>query len=455
MKLYSSLLVLIFSLSTYAQVGVSPLFTYGNLSAFDEVTNLRTGIAIEIEDTGTQGYDLLSVGKAYLSAGAQGTTNIGSGFYTGLGLYPSFNGYAKWTAKVKNREDFSRTLPLSKERLFEMNTGDAIYWNALGGVTVNIAVGYGPVAAGPKVSIEGGYAVYVERKDKDQFYVEVRRLKTHTFGVLAGTYIAYAELSRLVEKTTGLAFLIDAGTRKGEELILDLVRNGRADRVQESDVTRARIGDLSALKILSGAHAAVGTPFIPVIELRRGSGSEVVTETRNDIWGNTSDLTRAVSFKDRSVRLFKKKSYFQSAALVEEGTRSGTQVLRAQLHWYRKGNRMTTNTLRKALVKLRNQTAMKFPEFSVPQNEKLGFAKVSAAVDLSATLTQKLRNKFSLTSTKETAKHLQSYWQGPVSFGKLKDLLKKCGGTLTLEVSGERIARVIQRESFEEVNCEL
>jgi hypothetical protein len=203
--------------------------------------------------------------------------------------------------------------------------------------------------------LEGGFAVYVEKKDASTYYAEVRRMRASTFGVLAVTYVAYAEISRLVEKTTGLAFVIDASTEEGLDLLLGLVCRGRADRLQESDRVRYQMGDLSVLKTLTTAKAVAGTPFVPVIELKRGSGVEIIHEERSNILDNTSSVTRVLSFRDRSVRLFRRQTYMQTAALAESNERNGASEVRAQLHWFRKGNRMTGKSLTKALTKLINQ----------------------------------------------------------------------------------------------------
>ncbi len=438
-----------------ADIGVNPLFTYGNLQRFDEVTNLTPAETPEIDESGEQGYDLLSVGKAYVSGGAQGSTSLGTEFYTGLGLYPSLNAYSKWSARVPNRsglESFSRSLPLTRERLLAMRTGDAAYWNALGGVALSLSFGSGPISAGPKVILEGGFAVYVERKDASTYYAEVRRMRAGTFGVLAGTYVAYAEISRLVEKTTGLAFLIDASTEEGLDLLLGLVRRGRADRLQESDRVRYQVGDLSALKTLTSAKAVAGTPFVPVIELKRGSGVEIIHEERSDIWDNTSSVTRALSFRDRSVRLFRRQTYMQTAALAESTERNGASEVRAQLHWFRKGNRMTGKSLTKALTKLINQTGLTSLRVPMPAGS-LGFAKVAFTATPSPTLLEALKVKYALQSPKEIARKFQSYWNGPEAFGEIQALIEACGGSIELEVSGEKLKRFVRAESYPEVAC--
>ncbi len=438
-----------------ADIGVNPLFTYGNLQRFDEVTNLTPGDSPEVDERGENGYQILSVGKAYLSGGAQGSTSIGTDFYTGLGLYPSVNAYSKWSGRVNSvseLENFSRALPITRERLLAMKTGDAAYWNALGGVAVSLSVGSGPISAGPKVILEGGFAVYVERKDASTYYAEVRRMRAGTFGVLAGTYIAYAELSRLVEKTSGLAFVIDASTEEGLDLLLGLVRRGRADRLQESDRVRYQVGDLSALKTLTSAKAVAGTPFVPVIELKRGSGMEIIHEERSDIWDNSSTVIRALSFRDRSVRLLRYQTYMQTAALAESTERNGVSELRAQLHWFRKGNRMSGRSLGKALTKLINQTGLTSLQVSVPQGG-LGFAKVDFTATPSSALLKALAEKFELKSPKEIARKFQSYWNGPRAFAEIHALIQACGGSVILEVSGQKLKRFVNAQSYPEAAC--
>ncbi len=460
MKLLAVLLF-IMNWTSYAGVSVDPIFTYGNYQVFDEIVNLKPADSprIELEETGDLGYNLLSTRKIFISAGLSSVTNISDNIYTSLGLFPSYNSYAKWSYKFFSKDEleaFEHKVPTSIVEVRKMRSGDSVYWNSLGGVAINLALGSGITSIGPKVAIEGGHSIYLEKKSENSIYLEVRRVSTKSVGVLAGAFLAYSEVSRLAEKTLGASFLIDISTSQGEQLFEDMIQKGRIDYAQDSNEAKVKIGDVSSLKVLKSAKLVAATPFFPLLQFKRGKGMEIVEEDREDIWDNNSQVTRAISFREGSVRLFSKQIEMETAALVEEVMMNNTFSNKAQLYWFKKGNRFKLSSLKKALKKIESKTGLNF-DIDLPEgNDKIGFAKISFSLIPSQAVFKAIKENHQLASAKDTAKFLQKFWKDEDKFSVILDLVKRCGGDLSLELAGEKITRLVQRISYSEVqNCQL
>ncbi len=114
---------------------------------------------------------------------------------------------------------------------------------------------------------------------------------------------------------------------------------------------------------------------------------------------------------------------------------------------------MKVSSLHKAILKLSQQTGLDELQEALPQNQSLGYAKVSFTVSPSKSLINYLKMKHQLEDAKETAKFLQKFWNGPKSFGPLLKLIEKCGGKWTLEISGKLIAKVVREKSISEKDC--
>ncbi len=460
MKMIATLLLLVTGTS-FAGVSVDPIFTYGNYQVFDEIINLKPADSslVELEETGDYGYDLLSTRKIFISAGLSSVSNISDNLYTSLGLFPSYNSYAKWSYKFSNKDEleaFEHKVPTSIAEVRNMNSGDAVYWNSLGGVALNLALGSGITSIGPKVAIEGGHSIYLEKKSENSIYLEIRRVSTRTIGILAGAFLAYAEVARMAEKTKGSSFLIDISTAQGEQLFEDMIQKGRIDYAQESDESKVKIGDVSSLKVLKSAKIVAATPFFPLLQFRRGRGMEVIEEDREDIWDNNTQVTRAISFKEGSVRIISKQIEMETAALVEEIIENDIITNKTQLYWFKKGNRFKVSSLKRALKKIESKTGLNFDIVLPEDNEKIGFAKISFSLTPSQAVFNAIRESHQLTTAKSTASFFQKFWKDEDKFSVIFDLVKRCGGSLSLEIAGEKITRLIQQTNYSELqNCQL
>lgn len=456
-------LALYSSLALAADVsGVSPLFTYGNYQRFDEVTNLTPAVSeqeVELEETGRDGYLVQASRKIYASAGAAIAASepmpVGDLYgWASVGLFPQFNTYANTTQSIKNIEGitpFKFKLPKNPEDFDSLTVGDSFYWNTKIGLTLNLSLGVSVVGVGPKVSIEGGHAVYVEKKSDTQVYIEILRLKTTSWGLLGGTYIGYAELSKAVSKAKGFSFLIDLSTENGKKAYEFLMHHKRLDLLQENASTAdVKIGDMNSLQVLTSKKMALSTPFIPVLEFKRSKDIELVEESREDIWNNKSETVRAVSVKQRTTRILKKQSIFQTSALYQTQVSNGAFSEQAQLHWFKKGNRMTIKRLNKALKRLVKATGMK-DEFSITLPEKASkkYAKVDLTVSLSPVLVMTLQKVFKLNTPKETVKYLQKSWDSKDNFQKMMKMIQTCGGSWKFEFAGQNFTRLIKERKFE------
>jgi|GEM_PF-6049791 len=453
--------ILLSSLSAYTadQIGINPIFTYGDFQKFDEVVNNTPYIGeMGILDDSSYGYNLQSMRKVYLSLGLQALQSFeikdGTYGYLSLGLFPTKNTYAKHIIRFATKNElqaYSYELPTNADILERFNIGDAVYWNSLGGVTLNLGLGTFPVAIGPKVGYEGGYSVYVEKKPENKAYVEIRRLNTKTVGFIAGVIISYAERSKLSERTQGISLLIDLNQASGREIYNKVIAEGRIDLAENDPAVKFKIGDVDSLKILNiNSRFAIGTPFIPVIEFSKASESEEVLESRSNIWSESSELDQAISRRTRSTRFFGNQNKMETSALVSKKTiNKNKSEVTAQLLWERKGNKIQFKHLRNSLNKLIAQTNVQEINMEFPYiRYNLGYAKIALSVIFSNLAIQKISQNSGLKKSSDISRKIQNYWNGPESFSKALELISLCGGELKFEISGESLPRTVKFKNF-------
>jgi hypothetical protein len=463
-KIIISLFVLATNVYASELTSVMPFVAHGDLHAQDRVVNLKTDQAREfILDDYSQGLELIATRKVFASAGvllnfsqAVSANTFGWG---ALGLFPLYNSFAKFYHRfdsLEAMEQFEVKIPNDAETLDTYRTGDAAFFTKLGGVSLNLVAGIGQIGLGPKVFLEGGFSFYVEKKDDNKVYVEMRNIFTHNYALLAGTWIAFAELTKLVERSKGFGFELDLNDQEARELYRELVQEGRIDKLQNSSRQAYIVSTVDARRVTNKKKMALGTPIIPLIEFFRSKELESTEEFRESNWAGEEEVVRVVSLKKRSNRFFKRQRFKETVAISELEAKTNKRKL--ALVYEDHGNRFNFNKLARSINRLKSMTGLSFlDQINPPQlKEKLGNITMGFSLSASDVLINKLIEKNKIKSEKDLAKLAQSFWRNSSRFNQFYSWIKSCGGELDFTLSGQRLAQISEKQSYESnLDCTL
>jgi hypothetical protein len=448
-------LLLSFQALAIDYVGTRPMVLYGDIRRFDEIVNLtpaNSDTALEL-DQHENGVEVIATRKIYASAGvlvnlsqavAANTFAWGS-----LGIFPVIESYAKFYKVFETpeeRQDYKFTIPDQASALDQWTTGQAAFYNALGGISMFLYSGISQLGIGSQVVIEGGYSIYIEKKEDEKVYLELQRVSTKGITALTGTFISYAELGTMAEKSKGHAYNIDLKVAEQREALNDLLQRGLLVKLQKLDATHAQIiGNISINKKQNHKKIALSTPIIPVLDFSRTSNVQTTEIDRENIWGAIEDISIAEKSFDRSNRAFKFKKDFSRAAIITRDNQ--TQKLSIDLNWNSKTSMAKTKRVKRIFKRFVQDTKQNWVESINLDNltkEKLGYFEVNLDYSLSDEAVAKLsQNK----SIKQLAREMANIWKKD-QFATALKILRTCGGSLKVAVQGERVSRLVKETTY-------
>ena len=436
-------------------VGTRPMVLYGDIRRFDEVVNMTpaTNSGVFELDQYENGLEVIATKKIYASAGvlvnlsqavAANTFAWGS-----LGIFPVIESYAKFYKVFETpeeRQDYKFTIPDQASALDHWTTGQAAFYNALGGISMFLYTGISQLGIGSQVIIEGGYSIYIEKKQDEKVYLELQRVSTKGITALTGTFISYAELGTLAEQSKGHAYNIDLKTAEQREALNDLLQRGLLVKLQKLDATHAQIiGNISITKKQNHKKIALSSPIIPVLDFSRTSKVKTTEIDRENIWGAIEDISIAEKSFDRSNRAFKFKKDFSRSAIITRDNQ--TQKLSIDLNWNSKTSMAKTKRVKRIFKRFVKDTQQNWVESINLDNldeKKLGYFEVNLDYSLSDEAVSKLsQNK----SIKQLAKEMANIWKKD-QFSTALFILKTCGGKLKIALQGERVSRIVKETTY-------
>ncbi len=438
------------------------LSTYNDIRRFDQIvaqTPAQDPLQVHLlrgDHYSTEGFEVFSTKKINTNLYGYITNDLGlvssdSGLFTSFGLFPIIDRYASISRTVERVEDFKFGIPYRASQLDELKPGDAIYFQSTGGITMYLSIGINAIGAGigPKLSVQGGFTVYIEKKPENKVFVEIRSISIRNYSILAGVLGAYGEQAVLKEFTKGVNFLIDLSTTKGRNTYENLVMVGRADLAQESDEVVTKTGEVVSSATKKFQKLAIATPIIPFIDLATTKINHVRNEKRSNIWNQTSDVTVFTKGRSRTKRIFSIKS--ETSKIFETVENMQTKNIDSATLTIRKvKSNFTTSRLVKVFRYFYRKTGVDFFRnvFLNFGQTKLGYANVEAKITLSQKSIVKLsRVTGGNLSGASFAKSTRQFVKGD-NFKNLLQIVKRCGGKLQLKVEGKSITKSFVEENF-------
>lgn len=462
MNLYKALLLFFTSVLiniTYASVSIS----YNDVRKIQRPVSLSTPNSNNIIEL-NNGEDninyegVLKVNSNFLSYNFDLPKVTPQSFeWTSGGLFPIFNSYIKVNKKFNHYADytdFNFRIPFHAEDIEQWKIGESVYYNAVGGLGLYLTTGINMAGLGPKVYVEGGFSVYIEKKSEKTVYVEIQKIFTKNISLLAGTWGVFAEASLLKQATSGANFTIDLSKESGIDAYERLIKSGNAFVAQENVDGVLRTGTVTSNTSTKTNKAAIVTPFIPFIELLTQRQIQVYNEHRENIWDQESQTNLILHRKDRSYRLFGIKGFFTRS--FDLSTDNGA-VNSGSYEILKEKNHYTTKSLKRAIRKLYQYTKQDFfknidTDFG---QQKLKYANVKAKLTFGRHILSNFNKFMGKDSLKKSVKKLKMYFNKK-GFPSLFKAIESCGGRIDLVVEGELITRHTMTKEFKYTdNCEI
>lgn len=483
-----TLITICINLHAFEDIGVSPLFIYGEwdqIKSYKNLSRSKDGLNLEL-DQNENGHMVQIKRRVGAMAGFIGriTSNLlNNNPISDIGLAPVFKSNSTFITTVKDLDhDVKfRLIPISEKEIDTYKIGDTSYLDMEGGVAIHLGMQYGLIHAGGKYLIAGGFSVMVKKISEEEIFVEIKKIKETGKTVYLNAVFPYLEIGGLKNKSIGFSYLINYKSKEGLEAYGKLLL-GRLDQVTASENIKI-INFLSANRKTAFRGMGVGLPFIPIINFSRTKETTSSDETIKDFENNEDKTHYALSLKKRDMSFFGLQKTMDTAFLIKT-TQDKTEM---QMFFRHITNFSRSEKLTHVKDQLIELTGMNdFLEFNVIENEKLKYAEIEFAVNFGEKIVDTLKynrqkivnllknqksnflddnikiksmirnlseNDFKLT---KAATFGQKLWDSPILFQFQLDLIKKCGGDISYEVSGKRISRLLKFKHFTETSeCPL
>lgn len=476
------------SLFAFEDIGVSPLFIYGEwdqIKSYKNLTLSEDGFHLDL-DQYKKGHAIQIKRRIGAMAGFVGriTSNLlNNSPISDIGLAPVFKSNSTFITTVKDLEQDVkfRLIPFSENEIDQYRIGDTAYLDLEGGVAIHLGAQYGVIHAGGKYLIAGGFSVMVKKISDEEIYVELRKLRETGKSIYLNAIFPYLEIGDLKNINHGFSYLINYKSQAGLEAYGKILL-GRLDMITANENVRI-INFLSANRNTTFKGMGVGVPFIPIINFSRTKENTSSDELILDQENKETRTHYALSLKKRDMSFFGLQKTVDTAFLIKKNAeQTEMQMFFRHITNFSRSEKLSQT--RDSLIEL---TGLKdFLDFSIDENEKLKYTEIEFAVNFGDKIVETLKhNRQKIVSLlkrqksfyaednfhmKQMIKNLeekdykltkaasfgQKLWESKTLFQFQLDLIKKCGGDISYEVSGKRISRLLRFKHFTETSdCPL
>lgn len=468
--------------STYNFEGVSPIFLYGEWDKIKYFTNLNQSpdnYTLEL-DKGNSGYIINTKRRIGLATGFVGrvTSNLDSIETSfGAGLAPVLKSYASFINKVdtlEEAEEKTQFIPMTEKQIDSYRIHDSAMFELVGGVVFHAGPTMGAANAGAKVITAAGWSCYVEKISNDLIFIELKKIKEIDTTAYANLTIPYVEAGFFNTHYRGFGYIIDYKSEAGMNAYKNFLM-GRLDKIEEVTNQIELVKEIDAHKKSFTEGHGFGIPYIPFINYSVITEKSVNEESINYNYDGQTKNTYTLSLKRRDGTFFKLRKLVDTAFLISQSdSNTEMQLFFKDVTNYSKSEKISK--IRDGLIEL---TDMKeFLDFKIKEDEKIGFAAVQFAVNFGEKIKSALNNnreklidyienyKFEALNSKIISKKMihvlknkdanfknlasfgQNFWSSKELFKLQLELVRKCGGDISYEVSGKRISRLLRHQTF-------
>jgi len=490
LKLTSILLLLacFTRLHAFEDIGVSPLFIYGEwdqIKSYKNLTLSEDGFHLDL-DQYKKGHAIQIKRRIGAMAGFVGRISsnlLNNNPISDIGLAPVFKSNSTFITTVKDLDQDVkfRLIPFSQKEIEQYKIGDTAYLDLEGGVAIHLGAQLGVLHAGGKYLIAGGFSVMVKKISDEEIYVELKKIRETGKTIYLNAIFPYLELGDLKNKNHGFAYVINYKTLEGLEAYGKILL-GRLDKIDANENVRI-VKSLSADRLTKFRGMGVGIPFVPIINFSRTKENTASDELVVDQENKETKTHFALSLKKRDMSFFGLQKTIDTAFLIRKNQdQTEMQMFFRHITNFSRSEKLTYT--RDILIELTG--LHDFLDFSIDENEKLKYTEIEFAVNFGEKIVETLKHNrqkmISLLKSqksfyaednyniKQMIKNLeekdykltkaasfgQKLWGSKTLFQFQLDLIKKCGGDLSYEVSGKRISRLLRFKHFTETSdCPL
>ena len=277
----------------------------------------------------------------------------------------------------------------------------------------------------------------------------------------------------------GFGYLINFKTPEGMDAYIKIL-HGQLDKVVTNDQTIQEVKKVESIKKSLIFNYGYGIPFIPFLDYdiaKINSDTHEKTFNKNDELTNTNYI---VSTNEKNLHLIFYQKLIDYSFLISE------KENKTQMQMYFK--HITNQTMGSKLIRIKNKLKRltgldKFIDFKIgisnDQEQDLNFVEIQLALNFSNKIINafhqdkqkminylinqkltdiseqdKLDNFILLlknhdVSNNEISKFGENFWKSTEFFNIQYQLVSKCGGEMTYEISGKRISHLFRKKTFE------
>lgn len=476
-------------------VGVSPLFIYGDWESIKSYKNLspsKDGHTLDLDQKSEEGYIIQT--RRRLGGRASFNGGLGEEMYTPVtvidfGLAPVAKSNSYFIGHVdtlEEAEDKFQFLPLTEKQLDRFQIGDQGMIELEGGVSVHLGAQAAIAHIGIKAVIQGGWSCFVQKISDDEVYVELKKIKETGRSIYANLTIPYIESGIMEQAAHGFSYIINYKTEAGLKAYGHFLK-GQLTKIDEQEDVIKKVSTIKSNRNTKFTGYGFGIPFVSFANYANSKETTHSTEYVKDIYDKETKTEYALSLKKRDMSFFGLRTVVDTAFLIKkQNKKTEMQMYFKHITNFSKSSKLID--IKNSLIKL---TGLKsFLDFSIKENEKLKYAEIVFAVNFGPRIVEALKNnreqvvellnnvKYRINNKEKTeiknvdklikqldqnnfkltdaANFGQGLWNSRVLFNFELELIKKCGGEISYEVSGKRISRLLRFKTFEESeNCPL
>lgn len=308
-----------------------------------------------------------------------------------------------------------KTRPTTVQELKNWKNGEALSYQARGGLLYVASIGWHMVSAQAGRLAVGLWEVYIEKVSEYGVFAKITKSKLDSVYGSLGVPLASMGVSSFGNRDDSLSFLYDISSEEAAKALLDFIGGntipseqlaGVPNNSQQIEAAVQRIEDFSGSSKGKGFSATVGIPLLANLSANK---SKYESDEMTEGTASNQSIKAHYSLIDKDIRAKLVKIHKQNrrlfyAADYEVTNKADNTVVKGKLGrmtWKMEDEHMSARDLRSALNQMSERTGIEKINLRVPSDEVLGYSSVILDAKFNPEVTERLAKLYSQVSERE------------------------------------------------------
>lgn len=376
-----------------------PYFLSGDVNLYLQPVNLtpakRDGEITFVDNKA--GFYVRSIRGAEAAAGVRSDFNyehlsrLPSNAFIAVGLFPVLSTYVQFTGYARTESEADsfryRRVPYSADDISKWREGDAATYEPQGGVAILAGGGNPLFGVYGKYIVTGGFRVFLEKKEADRVYVEIRSTNTKDLSIVYGGLALNAQKGVQRELSEGYAYefrLDNPVARKAYEDFLKGHIVPAQEFASDYDSGISRNSRVDGNKVKEYASFYFGTPFIRIVGVAGATESLFHKEVRENLSG-VEEMQWAANLSFNDIIFFGKKRRYVEGFSAQGATSTvdgepATSNMSGEAFYERRANFGSVESLNEVLQELLESTGLDLLKVKMLGKGAVGYTEVRLSV---------------------------------------------------------------------------